>query len=208
MSRATLGTRVQHLARAFAPHGFVPDRTWSVIRHGAHLSQILELQPGDSWLKDKFTCNVAWRFTLDGEPPAGFSYCAGIGAFLGSVEEVWYAHEPRAALDADYAKLTTLLRSEVLPFLDAVLALPALVACYEAAVAVGDTPERPGLQPRHFFGSTPGWAHYHLGWAYRTLEDSAKARAHFAAVTHHYSAEPYAWVQARKARCLEALTAL
>lgn len=204
MSKATLKTKVTHLAAACEPLGFVLDGPFRLKRSVPHIDQFIEIQPGHNWLDGKFTCNLCWKHTADGVAANDiYDHVVNVGWLTGHSES-WMNHESKDDLEASYNQLKSLLLETAISFLDGIRDLGQMVEMYEDAEKTSDPVDAP-TDPRSFFGIDEGWKHYNLAFAYKVLGYQDKAKTHFNIVLEKYSSQPFEWVHARRQKCNEAL---
>ncbi len=208
MSLASLRTRVVHLATDLAGRGFVADGPFRLGRTRPNIHQFVEIQPGHKQLEGYFTCNLCWKLTADGIPTDDvYDQTVRIGNLLGQ-GDVWLSHRTKAELDCSYQQLKTLLDEHGLPFLDRLGDLGRMIELYEAALPREPREQSNSTSPLLFFGEDEGWKHYNLGFAYKALGNSEKAREHLLTVIEKLSDAPFAWVEDRRRLCLNALANL
>jgi hypothetical protein len=188
VSASHLKTRVKRLAREFAASNFTLKLGRILERDSPGLRQGLEFQPGTRRLADRFTVNVFWTFTIADPDASGFAGARRIGDFVAGTD-MWFSSEP-AQIDSDFAKVRDLLERYALPYLDEFSSVKAIVSGYE----------RGHISCRDAFGADRGWQRFNLGFCYSFLGRSAPAITNLRAVVEEYSAEPWEWVQSRKAR--------
>lgn len=203
MSSATLITRVNQLAAACEPLGFLLDGPFRLKRSVPHIDQFIEIQPGHDWLDGQYTCNLCWKYTADGIAADDvYDHAVNVGWLTGD-SELWMNHESKD-VDKSDGQLESLLLEAGIPFLDRIRDLRRMIEMYEAADKTSDPAGSP-TDPRLFFGVDAGWKHYNLAFAYKVLGDSAKAKTHFNIVLEQHSDEPFTWVGERRRKCAEAL---
>src|ERR1051326_8567684 len=208
MSIRALKLKVRTLAEDPSPFGFRQSGPYVVNRSRRELEQFIELQPGHAHLANNFTCNLAWKFDVEGIPAeGGFHHSIRIGHLLDG-SDVWFPHEPEDLVSASYQRVRRALEIYGLPFLDAIDSIPKIVSQYEEAVANLTNSLPSPKSPFFFFGRDEGWKHCILGFCYKTLKRLDKAESHLKIVVPRHSLEPYDFVIKRKDACVQALSEL
>jgi len=123
------------------PHGFERQTAWTAIRTCEDLHQGINFQPGRSRLSGRFTANIYWTFTL--RPlavPEAMHVNVRLEQYLreaGLVAEDdpfrgWPASAPPEALDRSFEQARQLFDETIIPLLNELRTVEAIVAAFEA----------------------------------------------------------------------------